>query len=60
MTDEGRELWERRRQRAIRWTGKAGRGYPTIGQLADETEASLNAQPPEDTGKKRGDAPRQS
>jgi hypothetical protein len=56
VTDEEREIWQRRRQRALRWTGKIGRGYPVVGKPDDETEATLNVQPPEEASKKKDGA----
>jgi hypothetical protein len=40
-------IWAARRERARRWS-RAGslQGYPIVGDLADETPETLNAEPP--------------
>lgn len=56
MTNEEQDIWRRRRERALRWTGKLG-SYPVVARLEDETEETLEAEPSEEPKKKSPSAP---
>jgi hypothetical protein len=52
MPNTDATLWEKRRERARRWAQHDLDGYPAV-PLAEETDATLAAEPPERTEKKR-------